>query len=105
MAETLSAEVTLTKPDAMPIAAKLLQERGFRILYFGKTITVEADVTLWSDVFGAQFYPHTTQVQEQPHNQVQYLRVDPTSVRIPQPWAHLINDVAFAEPPQWHGMP
>ena len=50
----IPAEVE-TRPSRSRDAARALQERGFRVLHAGGTLSVDAPATLWSQVFSVEF--------------------------------------------------
>lgn len=98
--ERIAAEVVPTHPQHAGRTAKALQERGFRVLHVGRSISVEASQRTWEDTFGVSFAPHTKSVQEGLGRRLAYLRADPASMRVPADLQELVADVAFAEPPE-----
>lgn len=100
--EGIAAEVLPTAAQHTTPAVTALQERGFRVLHVGMSISVQAPRRVWEETFGVVFTPHTTTVQAQLDRQVTYQRADPESVRVPADLQSLIADVAFAEPPDLH---
>jgi hypothetical protein len=100
--DMLSAEIEPQARATTP-AAMALQQRGFRILHSGPTISVEGARSLWASTFGLSF-----QSDQQPGlaltgKTTTYWvpTVDP--VPIPEDWQSLIQSIAFVRPPELFG--
>lgn len=100
--ERIAAEVVPTREPHAERTAQALQDRGFRVLHVGRSVSVEAPRTRWEETFGVSFAPHTKTVQAAIGSQRTYLRADEASVRIPPDLTDLVAAVAFAEPPELH---
>lgn len=100
--DSIAAEVTPTTARHAQRAAKVLQQRGFRVLHIGRSISVQAPRELWEEAFGVTFRPRSKTVQQELGRRVTYPRADAGSVRVPADLQELIADVAFAEPPELH---
>lgn len=103
MAErAIAAEVAPIDSAHAGQAARALQQRGFRVLHVGGSISVEAPRAAWHDTFGVVFATRTKTVQPEIDRDVSYPRADPSTLRVPSELADLIADVAFVEPPDLH---
>lgn len=100
--ETIAAEVVPTDVAHAGKAAKALQQRGFRVLDVGTSISVTAPRATWEHAFGVVFVSGTKTVQPEIGRAVAYLRGDPDTLRVPADLEALIADVAFVEPPDLH---
>lgn len=100
--EKIAAEVVPTDPQRAGQAAKALQQKGFRVLHIGGSISVTGPRERWESVFGVSFVSGTKTVQAELGREANYLRPEPTSVRVPADLTDLVADVAFAEPPELH---
>lgn len=98
----IAAEVVPTEPGHAGRAAKALQQRGFRVLHVGRSISVQAPRDAWEATFGVTFAPASKLVQPEIGRTTGFLRADPSSLRVPPDLAELIADVAFVEPPELH---
>lgn len=103
MAEAgIAAEVVPTEPGHAGRAAKALQQRGFRVLHVGSSISVQAPRDVWESTFGVTFAPASKLVQPEIGRTTGFLRADPATLEVPPDLAGMIADVAFAEPPDLH---
>lgn len=100
--EEVAAEVVPADPQRVRQAAKALQQRGFRVLHVGSSISVVGPRSRWEEAFGASFTAQTKTVQEELDRRRAYLRAEPGSVRVPADLEDLVADVAFVEPPELH---
>jgi hypothetical protein len=53
--DLIAAEVVPAAPSQAGHAARWLQERGFRVLHIGSTVSVEAGRDQWEETFGVTF--------------------------------------------------
>lgn len=100
--EEVAAEVVPIDPQRTGQAAKALQQRGFRVLHVGGSVSVTGSRARWESVFGVSFTPSTKTVQPETGREATYLRAEAGSLRVPPDLADLVADVAFAEPPELH---
>jgi hypothetical protein len=97
---TISAEVE-PRPGMAQAAAKALQDRGFRILHIGGTISVEAPQSLWEETFNVFFETHTKRrMAEVPESEITYQKAVIEAMHIPETLQELVAAVLFAEPPE-----
>ena len=86
----ISAEIE-TRPSHSREAARALQERGFRVLRGGGTLSVDAPAALWSRVFSVEFV----------RGEVEGRAVArPGSLCVPAELDELIQNVWLQEPPE-----
>lgn len=100
--EEIAAEVVPTDPQRAGQAAKALQQKGFRVLHVGGSVSVTGLRSQWESVFGVSFTPSTKTVHPEAGREATYLRAEAGSLRVPADLADLVADVAFAEPPEFH---
>lgn len=100
--EDIAAEVVPTDPQRARQAAKALQQKGFRVLHVGGSISVTGPRERWESVFDVSFVAGTKTVQGELGREASYVRAEPTSVQIPADLTDLVAGVAFAEPPELH---
>ena len=100
--DDIAAEVVPTDPRRAGQAAKALQQKGFRVLHVGGSVSVTGSRERWESVFGVAFASRTKTVQQQLGRQQTFLRAEPASVQVPEDLTDLVSDVAFAEPPELH---
>lgn len=96
----ISAEIVPSSGNATQVARDL-QSHGFRILRTDDTVSVDGPESLWSDVFGVRFeQQHRTVSADTPRADVQYAVPQTSTLKIPDAFRGLINDVLFVEPPE-----
>lgn len=102
--EEVAAEVVPVDPQRAGQVAKALQQKGFRVLHVGGSVSVIGlrTHTQWESVFGVSFTVRTKTVQPEVGREATYLRAEAGSLRVPADLADLVADVAFAEPPELH---
>ena len=86
----ISAEVE-TRPSRSREAARALQERGFRVLRAGGTLSVDAPDALWSRVFSVEFVRGEAESRAVAR---------PGSLCVPAELDELIENVWLQEPPE-----
>ncbi len=96
----IAAEVLpLLKQSHQAVVA--LENLGFRILYIGQTISVEAPESLWRAIFNISFINRQkTVMPEIGIEDVNYLEAVMDDFQIPAQMQDLIADVMFVEPPE-----
>jgi hypothetical protein len=98
----ISAEV-VPAPGQANRAALALQRLGFRVLHMGPTISVQGPQPLWSSVFDVSFKPRKKKaVAGVNGTEVSYQQAQKEKLRMPQELQSLIEDVMFAEPPEFY---
>lgn len=100
--ERVAAEVMPLHLPHAERTAKALQERGFRVLHVGRSISVDAPRSRWEETFGVSFTAHTKTVDKAIGRQRTYPRADVHSVRVPADLEDLVAEIAFMEPPELH---
>jgi hypothetical protein len=98
---TISAEIIPVK-DRAQLAAKALQQIGFRILHVGTSISVQASDQVWKDTFHVSFVEKVRQrVPGSPGSSFKYAVPDrKSSIRTPALLRDLVAEVLFIEPPE-----
>lgn len=97
--ESIPAEIEAA-PGKSRQAASALQERGFRVLHVGSTISISGSADLWQRVFGLSFAPVAKETY--PGRTTWYQRPRSTEPIIPEDMGDLIKGVYFVEPPELH---
>ena len=96
----VSAEIVPSAGNATQVARDL-QNRGFRVLRTDDTISVDGPESLWSDVFGVRFDRRQRPASaDTPQPETQYAVPQDSTLRIPEAFQGLIDDVLFVEPPE-----
>lgn len=99
--ERIAAEIQ-TVPNQTDAAARTLKELGFRVLHIGPTISTEGPKDLWESTFNLSFIMHTKEsTSEAGGGQVTYLKPRSNRIVVPPNLQHLIEEVMFAEPPDF----
>lgn len=96
--ESVAAEVEC-HPGRRVDAARALQERGFRVLDVGATVSVQGPPSLWTSTFGVSFDRDSRTVTEGITGT--YLRPASGEVEVPEELRDLIAEVLFVEPPEF----
>lgn len=100
MAEkAIAAEIQPAQNQAHQ-AALALQNRGFRILHIGSTISVQGAPSLWESTFDVAFTLREKTVMPEIGHETSYLSPIPGIIPIPAEFQNLILDVMFVEPSQ-----
>ena len=100
--KVISAEIKAL-PNRTTQAAMALQRLGFRILYLGSTISVQASQSLWQSIFNVAFETRKKAVvPEAEGGEVFYQKALTNNLRVPESLQDLIAEVMFVEPPEFH---
>jgi hypothetical protein len=101
MRENIIPAEVLPLPKQTQQAVRTLENLGFRILYIGQTISVEAPESLWEAIFNISFIDRQkTVMPEIGIKDVTYSEAVMDNFQIPAQMQDLIAEVMFVEPPQ-----
>ncbi|MBW4504917.1 MAG: hypothetical protein KME64_00125 [Scytonematopsis contorta HA4267-MV1] len=101
MSENIIAAEVLPLLKQSQQAAVTLENLGFRVLYIGQTISVEAPESLWRAIFNISFIKQQkTVMPEVGIEDITYLEAVMDDFQIPAQMRDLIADVMFVEPPE-----
>jgi hypothetical protein len=97
----VAAEI-VPQPEQAQIAAKALQQLGFRILRIDSHVSVEAPERIWTKVFKVSFKKETKRrFEPSASSSMEYGVPKEDAVRIPDSLRKLIAEVIFIQPPQF----
>src|SRR5262245_18831279 len=97
----VEAEV-IPVPGRASDAALRLQRLGFHVRHIGKTVSIAAPSSLWSEVFHITFVEDVVRrLPEVPQSDVNVLRPTGPVVQMPHDLADVIAEIVFPEPPQF----
>lgn len=98
--QNVAAEI-VPQPHRAQSAAKALQELGFRVLRIDATISIQAPVQVWEDVFHVSFgQQRKDRLSTSPESSIEHADA-PDQVQIPAPLSDLIAEVLFVQPPEF----
>lgn len=98
----ISAEVEPT-PNHANQAALALQQRGFRILHIGTTISVQGSESLWQSTFNVSFETgKKTVLPGIKGGETTYRKAITDHLQIPAEMQPFITEIMFVEPPELH---
>jgi hypothetical protein len=99
--EQISAEIQPT-PNHAELAARQLQQLGFRVLHIGPTISVDGPRFLWEQTFHIGFQLRRKQTMAGvPESEVTFYQPTTDVVSVPENLRDVVAEVSFVEPPEF----